>query len=149
MGRNKRRRENADDRSNETPEGKADDFILVFLESKLSDTSDMRLSPAWTVEFVDSIKMKISKSINSSYTIPSIREIALHLVRGTLDRISSRNSKKLKKNTSSCNIQVKPTSIQLRIWPALLSSFEAIDSSETSAALNVVGIAPTGTGIYK
>ncbi len=145
MSRNRRRRAVGTDRSHNDKDSRRsdDDAIFVLLESDAKNVSP----PAWTAEFYSSIEKESLSPIISSDAIQSVAEIGLFVVRGTLDKISNRRWKKLKKNTGSSSLRnienVKPTPIQLRIWPALLSSFEATDSL---AALNVVGIAPTGTG---
>ena len=106
---------------------------------------------AWTAESVEKIE-KISPkcAISSDGTIPSVMDVGLQMVRGTLERISNRKNKKSRKkstDSSSYGVKVKPTPVQLRVWPSLLGSFESKSSSdETLTALNVVGIAPTGSG---
>jgi hypothetical protein len=155
MGRNRRRRgigtgRSHDDDNNDTRSD--DDATHVLLESIRSDDNAIKVvsPPVWSIEYVDKIEKKVPDPIISNDTIQSIMKIGLQLVRGALDKISNRNFKKSTKNTSTPPLRnsqhVKPTPIQLRLWPALLSSFDARECSGTSAALNVVGIAPTGTG---
>ncbi|KAL3781146.1 hypothetical protein ACHAW5_002412 [Stephanodiscus triporus] len=144
MGGNRRRRRKVDACGEDSTNGR-DDKILVRIES--STTADDRKfdhPPVWSVDFVENIEKKSHKLDATA----SIADIGLQIVRGTLDRISRRNHKSSRKNSgfSSSNMTVKPTPIQLRLWPALLDSFESKARAETSAALNVVGIAPTGTG---
>jgi hypothetical protein len=106
----------------------------------------------------------------------SIADIGLHIARGTLDRISRRNNRRHKKSRTTndddddagagvssksddnTTAKAKPTPVQLRLWPALLDSLESRWSSRIASTttttgipppaspLNVVGIAPTGTG---
>jgi hypothetical protein len=148
MGRSRRRPAVGTHRSHNDKDLRrgGDDAIFVLLESKSKDAENV-YPPAWTAEFCKSIDNESLSPIISSDAVQSVTEIGLFVVRGTLDKISNRRLKKLKKNPGSSSLRnienAKPTHIQLRIWPALLSSFEATDSS---AALNVVGIAPTGTG---
>jgi len=125
--------------------------VLVHLEHSTTDKNHaFTHHPSWSVEFVKAIETKAPKCTISSDNMPSVMDIGLHMVRGTLKRIHSRKNKKIRKNSSVLSsselISVKPTPVQLRLWPALLRSFESKSCSEPSAALNVVGIAPTGTG---
>lgn len=154
MGRNRRRRAvGGTDQSHDDEDARSgDDAILVVLESISCQSSDKVSPPEWTVELVDSIERETPSPIASNDVIQSVMGVGLQIVRGTLDKISNRHLKKVKKNTSCLssplrNVEhAKPTPIQLRIWPALLSSFQAREGSVSSATLNVVGIAPTGTG---
>lgn len=126
-------------------DGDDDHRIVVHIECA-KDDKNPQPPPVWSTEFVENIQKKLPSNI------PSVSDVGLQLVRGTLEKISSRRCKKLKKkknkgsNQSSSTIidttsvAVKPTPIQLRMWPALLHSFESHDKS-----MNVVGIAPTGT----
>ena len=79
--------------------------------------------PVWSTEFVENIEKKLPSNV-----LPSVTDVGLQLVRGTLEKISSRRYKKVKKNkknnkgsnqSSSLNIDttksVKPTPIQLRM----------------------------------
>ena len=101
--------------------------------------------PVWSNDFVRSIEKKSPQQITSADATPSVMNIGLQIVRGTIDKLTSRNQKKTMNKTDS-DISVKPTSIQLRLWPILLNSFETKSRINNSTALNVVGIAPTGTG---
>jgi uncharacterized protein (UPF0218 family) len=101
----------------------------------------------WLVNFVESIEIKSPSPINSVDTTPSIMDIGLQIVLGVLDKITSRNQKRSRKTADfSPSESVNPTPIQVRLWPALLNSFEMKARAEISDALNVVGLAPTGTG---
>eukprot|EP00571_Detonula_confervacea_P005098 CAMPEP_0172325280 /NCGR_PEP_ID=MMETSP1058-20130122/53575_1 /TAXON_ID=83371 /ORGANISM="Detonula confervacea, Strain CCMP 353" /LENGTH=658 /DNA_ID=CAMNT_0013041779 /DNA_START=138 /DNA_END=2110 /DNA_ORIENTATION=+ len=154
MGGNRRHdRRKAKDTSGNTDSNSCDDStkdknagIIVHLESNTTDDSDSNIEapPAWSVEFVENIEKKAPKSTISSDDIPSVQEVGLQMVRSTLGRISSKNRKKSNKNKDLPS--VKPTPIQLMLWPALLNSFESKACAESSDFLNVVGIAPTGTG---
>lgn len=148
MGPNKRRRikENTEPCSLSgigAAEGSAaNDGVLYYLESDVP-SDDTLVSPAWSCDLVQKIDRKqLSETFNSE-NIPQLTDIGMFIVRGTLDRMEKQKHKKAKKKnfstSSSVNKTLKPTNIQLRIWPALLESYE-------SKALNVVGIAPTGTG---
>lgn len=136
------------------------DGIIAYIESSKDTSYENHDAPTsyktkWTVDYVENIK-KISPkcaSSSESITIPSVMDVGLQMVRGGLERISNQKNKKNKKknaDVSSYEVKVKPTPIQLRLWPALLESFESKSSSEESSrALNVVGIAPTGSGKTK
>ena len=132
-------------------DGGDDHQIVVHLECAKDNNNNNYVNPlpppVWSTEFVENIEKKLPSNV-----LPSVTDVGLQLVRGTLEKISSRRYKKVKKNkknnkgsnqSSSLNIDttksVKPTPIQLRMWPALLHSFESYDT------MNVVGIAPTGT----
>ena len=132
-------------------DGDDDHRIVVHLECAKDNNNNNYVNPlpppVWSTEFVENIEKKLPSNV-----LPSVTDVGLQLVRGTLEKISSRRYKKVKKNkknnkgsnqSSSLNIDttksVKPTPIQLRMWPALLHSFESYDT------MNVVGIAPTGT----
>jgi len=144
MGGNRRRRRKVNACGEDSTNGR-DDKILVLIESSTAaDDRNFDYPPVWSVDFVENIEKKSHKLDATT----SIADIGLQIVRGTLDRISRRNHKSSRKNSgfSSSNMTVKPTPIQLRLWPALLNSFESTARAEISAALNVVGIAPTGTG---
>ena len=160
MGGNKRRHKKRKEvvppisctEGEETNHGDDDHRIVVNLECAKDDINNNDVNPlhppVWSTEFVEHIEKKLPSNV------PSVTDVGLQLVRGTLEKISSRRYKKVKKKnknskgsnqSSSVNIDttlvaVKPTPIQLRMWPALLHSFQRHDKS-----MNVVGIAPTGT----
>ncbi|KAL7455447.1 hypothetical protein ACHAWC_006996 [Mediolabrus comicus] len=76
------------------------------------------------------------------------------MVKGTLDRLQSKNNKSKRKkdnneSSAAAVTAVTPTSIQLRMWPAMLESFQSQESNKADTATNthnIYGIAPTGTG---
>ena len=155
MGRNRRRRAAGNDRSHDVIDTRSGDDIIVLLESKSTQSSDKAVKavspPVWTIDFFDNITEEAPSCIVSSDAIHTVMEVGLQIARGTLDRLSNRLLRKIKKGTACPSVlsnihHVKPTPIQLRIWPALLFSFQARNCSEASGPLNVVGIAPTGTG---
>ena len=151
MGGNKRRHKKRKEvvpptpctEGDETNHGDDDHRIVVHLECA-KDVNPLP-PPLWSTEFVEHIEKKLPSNV------PSVTDVGLQLVRGTLEKISSRRYKKVKKknkgsnqsssvNIDTTSVAVKPTPIQLRMWPALLHSFQRHDKS-----MNVVGIAPTGT----
>ncbi|KAL7542151.1 hypothetical protein ACHAWF_007100 [Thalassiosira exigua] len=135
-----------------------DDEVLVRLESSGAlgddDNGDFGLPPSWSVETVVGAAVGKVKAPATPHEIP-LADIGLDIARGTLGRISSRGHKKARKKNASTScehpsltsaVSSKPTPIQLKMWPALLHSFEMKSGGKARAAHNVVGIAPTGTG---
>ena len=113
---------------------------VVHLESS-GPVEDVSIPKAWSTAFVENIEKTRLIPPTKSNDEPSLVDIGLVMVKGTLDRIEIlKNNKSKKKSSDSSSEAAKPTSIQLSLWPALLKSFEA------ASPWNVVGIAPTGTG---
>ena len=110
--------------------------ISVDIET---DNNTITSPPIWTAEFVENIQKNIP---TNEEIIPSLNDIGLQIVRGTLEKISSKKYKKAQKNNKSneTSLSVNATPIQLRLWPALLTSFQS------TSQMNVIGIAPTGSG---
>ena len=130
-----------------------------------NEQEDVPIPASWSVEYVQEIQKKSPPPISISsrgeeeedVLLLSAKDVGLQMVRGTLERIASRNTKKRSKKNNGASksvvVKVKPTPIQLRLWPVLLDSFDKKASSSeyhgecnNDGALNVVGIAPTGTG---
>jgi hypothetical protein len=190
MGGNRRRRRH---KAGNAPRGGVDDDVtkarddggttmLVRIESSTPDNDgdcdgdNDDHPPAWSVDYVMNVERRNpppSKSnVDISYAdsdadamMSSITDIGLLIIRGTLDKITRRNSKRSRKkgkdavtgghSSSDDNItnEAKPTPVQLRLWPALLDSLDESKSPRgrggggvSAGPLNVVGIAPTGTG---
>ena len=157
-GSNKRRRKSSKKAAASSPTAddttKSNNGVRVYIES----TTDVSPPPsAWSANFVQNIDKKtpIYSNNKDDDIIPSVMDIGSQMVKGTLERISSKRNKKARKSSSKDVLQgasssdAKPTDVQLNLWPALLHSFQSKvnDSSSTNHHhLNVVGIAPTGTG---
>ena len=128
------------------------DGVIVHLESSSPNSNgsessgDNNIPPsAWSVEFTQNIGKNTPDQVINADDIPSVNNVGLQMVRGTLQKIASKNRKK--RSQKENETVVKATPIQLRFWPALLNSFESKSCAEPSAArLNAVGIAPTGSG---
>mmetsp|Transcript_486 Transcript_486/g.948 ORF Transcript_486/g.948 Transcript_486/m.948 type:complete len:697 (+) Transcript_486:178-2268(+) len=122
-----------------------EDGVLIHLESDTTrargEDNDAGVPQPWSEEFVQKIEKKHLKLVISSGNVPPVTDICLHMVRGTLERISNKSKKKI-----GSAISMKPTPIQLRMWPALLHSLEMKVRAKTASVSNVVGIAPTGSG---
>lgn len=185
MGGNKRRRKKSKLKNDQPPlsdnanEGdgtkNTNNGVVAQLEFKVkgegkhhnkNEQEDVPIPASWSVEYVQEIQKKSPPPISISsrgeeeedVLLLSVKDVGLQMVRGTLERIASRNTKKRsKKNKNGASksvvVKVKPTPIQLRLWPVLLDSFDKKASSSeyhgecnNDGALNVVGIAPTGTG---
>ena len=143
MGGNRRRRRKANADGDEDVQQSS---CLVRIESSTTAVDDAGdAEQVWTVNFVRSIEKKSPQPSTSADATPSVMSIGLQIVRGTIDKLTSRNQKKTMNKTDSV-LTVKPTPIQLRLWPTLLNSFESKSCINNSTPLNVVGIAPTGTG---
>ena len=172
MGGNRRRRRR---RAGNAPRGggvdddvtKARDdvgtTILVRMDSSTADDD------GWSVDYVMSVDGKTHVSNadadaddDADATMSSMTDIGLLIARGTLDRITRRNFKRSRKRgkddvpgggrssvENTATNEAKPTPVQLRLWPALLDSLDESRSHRgRGGALNVVGIAPTGTGEF-
>ena len=113
-------------------------FNNISVDSETNDNTCNISPPIWTAEFVENIQKHVPTS--NDVALPSINDIGLQIVRGTLEKISSKRYKKARKNNKSTS-SIKATPIQLRLWPALLNSFQS-----TTSQMNVVGISPTGSG---
>lgn len=135
MGGNRQRRRKATDGDEDVQQSSC----LVRIESSTTAVDDA----VWSADFVRCIEKKSPQPITDA--IPSVMSIGLQIVRGTIDKLTSRNQKKTMNKTDS-DISVKPTPIQMRLWPTLLNSFESKSRINNSTPLNVVGIASTGTG---
>jgi len=113
----------------------------ISVDIETDDNTIIISPPIWTAEFVENIQKSIPT--NDDDILPSVNDIGLQIVRGTLEKISTKRYKKARKNNKSneTSSSVNATPIQLRLWPALLTSFQS-----TTSQMNVVGIAPTGSG---
>lgn len=157
MGRNRRRR-----KGKTLSDGIADDgvgdseaAIVVRLEEshqKANTDGDGFAPPTWTVEFVQNIEKIEPSDLLGSVNAPSVMDIGLQIVRGTLERMSEKKHRQSKNQSSygvsSSTVKLTPSPVQLRMWPALLTSFESNvqPNKGISSAWNVVGIAQTGSG---
>lgn len=123
--------------------------VVYILEHDTASTShdEQHVLPEWSIDYVHGINASAAALVSNSEAKPPFKDISEYMVKGTLDRIQSKKNKsKRKNNESTPNVIVNPTSIQLRMWPAMLNSLHAQDSSETSSMHNIYGIAATGVG---
>ena len=123
--------------------------VVYQLEHVNASTSDdeQNVLPEWSIDYVQDINASAAALASKSEAAPSFKDVSEYMVKGTLDRIQSKKNKsKRKSNESTSNVTVNPTSIQLRMWPAMLTSLQAQESRETSSMHNIYGIAATGTG---
>ncbi len=124
--------------------------VVYILEHDTASTShdEQNVLPEWSIDYVQGINTSAAALVSKSDARPSsFKGISEYMVKGTLDRIQSKKNKsKRKSNESTPNVIVNPTSIQLRMWPAMLNSLHAHESSATSSMHNIYGIAATGTG---
>ena len=77
-------------------DGDDDHRIVVHLECVKDDNNNYvnpLPPPVWSTEFVENIEKKLPSNV-----LPSVTDVGLQLVRGTLEKISSRRYKKVKKN---------------------------------------------------
>jgi superfamily II DNA/RNA helicase len=122
--------------------------IVYKLEDDASaSTSDAQnVLPEWSIDYVPNINTSASALASKSEAAPSFKDISDCMVKGTLDRIQSKKNKsKRKSNESTSNVTVTPTPIQLRMWPAMLESFQAL-IGESKSLHNIHALAATGTG---
>ncbi|KAL9189480.1 hypothetical protein ACHAXT_009155 [Thalassiosira profunda] len=147
MGGNKRRR-GADDKAcaSTAEDDGSEDGVLAQLEPRAAGGGDAEIRPAWPLDFLQHADARAPAAIVVSDNVPSVENIGRHIARRTLERMQRRQRKKSKKREVGDAPVVTPTPIQLRLWPALLRSFELKESPESSDPVNAVGIAPTGSG---
>lgn len=128
----KRRRERTD-------KGSADDERAVSTDavSVRREPDDAVITSAWSADFVrDAIKEQLNRSIGTS-------DIGLQLARGAMEAMQKKSDKKHKQ------VQIKPSPIQLNMWPLMLDSLQSmcakLDDKPTKC-VNIIGIAQTGSG---
>lgn len=158
MGKNKRRRKEGSKQEHvagSTVVATTEEGIVYHLEDASANiTSDAQSLPEWSIDYVQSINTTVSALVSTtSNIVPSFNDISECMLKGTLDRLQSKKnkSKKRKDNNESASAVkgVTPTSIQLRMWPAMLQSFQSQNSNKEDTSThthNIYGIAPTGTG---
>ncbi|KAL3799272.1 hypothetical protein HJC23_012997 [Cyclotella cryptica] len=151
MGKRKRQHKSGNEESKSSRQDKSaddnaqvvDDGVHVRQEPADCQSS---ISPAWSTEFVQRVEDKSkSKGLHRSL---GMSEIGLQLVRGTFEVMEKRLKKKTKYSLSS-SVQLKPSPIQLNMWPLLLGSYESANGEKNqsmSDSCNVIGIAQTGSG---
>ena len=94
----------------------------ISVDIETDDDNTITSPPIWTAEFVENIQKNIP---TNEKIIPSVNDIGLQIVRGTLEKISTKRNKKAQKNNKSNETSsVNATPIQLQLWPALLTSFQ-------------------------
>lgn len=135
MGKRKReRKENELSSSlNKSSDAKAatDDGVSVRQQP---DESPSAIPTAWSADYVrDATKTQLNSSLDVS-------EIGVQLALGSMEALQKKSNKKCKDSTT--RIHIKPTPIQLNMWPLLLDSLQ----SSSDKCNNVIGIAPTGSG---
>lgn len=126
---------------------RGDDGAAPLRLEPASDDEASAVPPAWSVDFArdagaqrEDAPLAAAASVDGG--VPSVRDVGLRVVRGAMDGLSKRSRRK----GPTKNRGATPTPVQLRLWPALLHSFELRGGPGRSRAPNVVGIAPTGTG---
>ena len=159
MGKNKRRRKEGSNQQHHvagtTVVATSEEGIVYHLEDvTASATSDAHQLPEWTIDYVQGINTAVSALVSTR--VPSFNDISECMVKGTLDRLQSKKNKSKRKkdnnneSSASAATAVTPTSIQLRMWPAMLQSFQSQESNKadtsTNTHNNIYGISPTGTG---
>lgn len=123
--------------------------VVYRLEHDSASSSDeqQNVLPEWSIDYIQSINASATVLASKSEATPSFSDISEYMVKGTMDRIQKKKNKsKRKSNDSTSHVIVNPTSIQLRMWPAMLNSLQAQESSDTSSLHNIYGIAATGMG---
>ena len=163
MGKNKRRRKEGSNQQQHvagtTVVATSEEGIVYHLEDVTASahvTSDAHQLPEWSIDYVQGINTTLSALVSTaSNDVPSFNDISECMVKGTLDRLQSKKNKskrkKINNNESSAAAVtvVTPTSIQLRMWPAMLQSFQSQEFNKADTSTNthnIYGIAPTGTG---
>ena len=134
-----------DDGGTSTVTTTAEGVVYCIEADSASIASEDDVLPQWSIDYVQSITTSVA-ALTSNKHAASFTDIAEVMVKGTLDRIQSKKNKSKRKTKQSISTAVTPTSIQLRMWPAMISSLQAQESSNTLYMRNIYGIAATGTG---
>ena len=137
MGKRKKCQPYLDDQITVNQKACTDNSVCIRQEP---DDGENMGPGAWSVDYVqDGNKLQL----NSSNTI---LEIGLQLARGIMEAMQKKSNKKSK--GASNGIQLKPTPIQLNIWPQLLNSLQlmSVNSEDKMKSKNVIAISQTGSG---
>jgi ATP-dependent RNA helicase DDX5/DBP2 len=122
-------------------------FVVYKLEDVSASTSSEQNLPEWSIDHVQSMNASAAALTSKSEAAPSFKDISDCMVKGTLDRIQSKKNKSKRKSSESTpNVTLTPTHIQLRMWPAMLNSFQSLIGEESKSLHNIQGLAATGTG---
>lgn len=148
MGKRRRKGSKVEDGGPSSVTTTTEGVVYILEHDNASASQDeQNVLPEWSIDYVQGINASAAALVSQNEANPSFKDISEYMVKGTLDRIQSKKNKSKKRsNESTPNVIVNPTSIQLRMWPAMLNSLHAQDSSETSSMHNIYGIAATGTG---
>ena len=147
MGKRRRKGGKAEDGGPSSVTTTTEGVVYILEHDNASTSHDAKVLPEWSIDYVQGINASAAALVSKSEAKPTFNNISEYMVRGTLDRIQSKKNKsKRKSNDSTPDVIVNPTSIQLRMWPAMLNSLHAQGSSENSSMHNIYGIAATGTG---
>jgi superfamily II DNA/RNA helicase len=134
----KRKRERREKESSSSLEKSSDDAKVATADGvcvrKDPDDCASAIPTAWSE---DSIQNATKVQLNPSLDVSAI---GLQLALGTMEALEKKSNKKCKDSTT--RIQIKPSPIQLNLWPLLLDSLQ----SPSEKCNNILGIAPTGSG---
>ena len=137
MGKRKKSLSYLDDPITVNQKACPDNHVCIRQEP---DDDDENMCPeAWSV---DSVQKANKLQLNPSN---SVSEIGLQLARGIMEAMQKKSNKKSKGDSN--RIQLKPTPIQLNMWPQLLNSLQLMSVSEDKMkSKNVIAISQTGSG---